>query len=301
MRKQGMLRRAKMKGLHHIWILPLLFAATSCTYTFYPASCEYPVAGAMKKTAVLSDSLVETSGLAYLDSLFISFNDSGGDPALYFFNDSGSVLQKTMVRNAVNADWEDIAYGDGYFYVADVGNNFGTKDTLQIYKIPANMTGSPGFLDVAEVISFSYDEPVERTGRGLYSHDCEALFLYGDSVYLFAKDWVHLETRVYVLPAKAGHYRIRSRMAYPVNTLITGADVDRSRREVVLVGYNKLIPVIIRYGFKEDPAVIACGGTARRYPRLAGTQMEGICYDPSGRIFVSSEKRLYRQALYQAY
>lgn len=292
----------RMNKFHHIYLLPLLFAATSCTYTFYPTSCEYPVAVAMKKTASLSDSLIETSGLAFQDSLFISFNDSGGDPALYFFNDAGSVLQKTMVRNAVNADWEDITYGGGYYYVADVGNNFGTKDTLQIYKIPAAGAGLPGFLDAAGVISFSYDEPVSRTGRGLYSHDCEALFVYGDSLYLFAKDWVHLETRVYVLPADAGHYRIKSKVAYPVNALITGADIDRSSKEVVLVGYNKkLIPVIIRYGFNEDPAVISCGGTARRFLRYAGTQMEGVCYDPAGRIFVTSEKRLYRQALYQAY
>jgi len=291
----------RMKRFHHICLLPLLVAVTSCTYTFYPTNCDYPVAGAMKKTAVLSDSLIETSGLAYQDSLFISFNDSGGDPALYFFNDSGSVLQKTLVRNAVNADWEDIAYGGGYYYVADVGNNFGTKDTLQIYKIRVAEAGLPGFLDAAEVISFSYDEPVSRTGRGLYSHDCEALFVYGDSLYLFAKDWVQLETRVYVLPADAGHYRIKSRIAYPVNTLITGADIDISRKEVVLVGYNKLVPVLIRYGFNEDPALISCGGRARRFLRYAGTQMEGVCYDPFGRIFVTSEKRLYRQALYQAY
>jgi hypothetical protein len=290
-----------MKRFYHIWIVPLLFAATSCTYTFYPTGCGYPVTRSVKKAAVLSDALNETSGLAYQDSLFISFNDSGGDPALFYFNDQGSVLQKTMVRNAVNADWEDIAFADGYYYVADVGNNFGTKDTLNIYKIRADDEGLADFLDVAEVISFSYDEPVGRTGRGLYSHDCEALLAYGDSLYLFAKDWVNLETRVYVMPATAGHYSIRSRITYPVNALITGADIDRKRKEVVLVGYNKLVPVIIRYGFNDDPAVITCGGTARRFIRLTGTQVEGVCYDPSGRIFVTSEKRLYRQALYQAY
>lgn len=284
-----------------VWILPLLLAVSSCTYTFYPSGCEYPVAGAVKKTAVLSDSLVETSGLAARDSLFISFNDSGGDPALYFFNDSGFVIRKTLVRNASNADWEDIAFDGNYYYVADVGNNFGTKDTLQIYKVPAAEAGLPGFLDAAAVISFSYDEPVSRTDRGRYSHDCEALFVYGDSLYLFAKDWVSFETRIYVLPVNPGHYQVRSRISYPVNALITGADINRDTREVVLVGYKKLVPVIIRYGFNSDPALISCGGKARRYPRLAGTQMEGICYDPAGRTFVSSEKRLYKQALYRAY
>jgi hypothetical protein len=289
----------KKISFRHIWIVPLLFTVTSCTYTFYPTGCEYPVAGTLKKMTPLSDSLPETSGLAYQDSLFISFNDSGGDPALYFFGDSGSVLQKTIVRNAVNADWEDITFDGTHYYVADVGNNFGTKDTLHIYKIPALETGLPGFLDAVEVISFSYDEPVSRNGRGLYSHDCEAVFIYGDSLYLFAKDWVNFETRVYVLPVEPGHYHLRSKVSYPVNVLVTGADIDRNSKEIALVGYKWMIPVVIRYRFINDPALITCGGKARRYPRLAGTQMEGIVFDPRGRIFISSEKRLCTQSLYR--
>ena len=287
--------------IKRIWILILLIAATSCTYTFYPTDCKYPVAASLKKVTKLSDSLVETSGLAYQDSLFISFNDSGGDPALYFFDDSGSVLRKTIVRNAANADWEDITFDGTHYYVADVGNNIGTKDTLNIYKIPAAQAGLPGFLEAAGVISFSYDEPVSRNDRGLYSHDCEALFIYNDSLYLFAKDWVKYETRVYVLPIVPGHYNVQSKVSYPVNALITGADIHRNNKEVVLVGYRRMIPVVIRYGFNNDPAVISCGGKARWYLRLAGTQMEGIVYDPVGRIFISSEKRLYKQSLYQAY
>lgn len=279
----------------------LLLTLASCTYTFFPAECGYPTAGSISKIGSLSDSLNETSGLEILKNRFVSFNDSGGDPALYVFSDSSSLIHKTIIRNATNVDWEDITYDGTFFYVADVGNNFGTRDTLMIYKMHADSIESFSHTETAQYISFSYDEQVSRTETGMYSHDCEAIFTYGDSLYLFAKDWVTLSTRIYVLPKSPGHYNISSKITYQVKALITGADIDIANREVVLLGYRNMVPVLIRYGFDKDPAAIECGGIGRRYPRFMGTQMEGVCFDESGRIFITSEKRLYKQALYRVY
>ena len=288
------------KGLHTLLILPLMAFFSSCTYTFYPAECAYPVTGFMKKTAVITDSLVETSGLVTSDSVFISFNDSGGEPALYYFNRDGNLLQKTVIQHATNADWEDIASDGSYFYIADVGNNFGSRDTLTIYKVPFSKLGEQDILSMAGRISFEYDEPVDKNDRGLYSHDCEAMFVFDDSLNLFAKNWVSHGTRVYVLPAQPGHYKLKARMTYPVEALITGADIDPERSEVVLVGYRRFMPVLIRYSYLDDPAFIECGGKGRIYPRWLGTQTEGVCFGPGDRIYVTSEKRLYKQALYLA-
>lgn len=280
---------------------PLGMIVASCTYTFYPTSCEYPTPGALKRTTFLSGEVNETSGLVATDGTFITFNDSGGEAALYELDKKGSVVKKSIIANTMNADWEDIAFDGSNYYIADVGNNFGNRDTLVIYKIPLVSVGTSTTGYASDSITFSYDEQISRSETGWYSHDCEAIFVYRDSIYLFAKDWVTQNTRVYVLSTEAGHYKIKSRISYQVDALITGADLDAKRHEVVLVGYRNYIPVLIRYGFNEDPAIIECGGKARKYPRYIGTQTEGVCYDKDGFIYVSSEKSLHKQSLYRAY
>lgn len=281
--------------------LPVLLLTSSCTYTFYPAASDHVHPGAIVKVSNISGVLNETSGLEMIDDRFVTFNDSGGEPALYVFGRNDTEPSCVVLEGAENADWEDIAFDGLTFYVADIGNNFGRRDTLVIYMVGAEAIDNGAPATVNGRITFSFDEPVSRTLTGMYSHDCEAMFFFEDSLYLFSKDWVTRNTRVYVLPAEVGHYHLRARTSYPVDALITGADIDTLKREVVLVGYKQKAPLLIKYGFGDDPAIIESGGRVRRYPRLKGTQMEGVCYDDSGNIFITSEKRLYKQALYRAY
>lgn len=62
-----------------------------------------------------------------------------------------------------------------------------------------------------------------------------------------------------------------------------------------------LLPLLIRYSFDDDPAVIIHWGKARRFHGFAGTQMEVVCYDRSGNIIISSEKTVIGPALYRAF
>lgn len=349
-----------------------LLTVTSCTYTFYPSGCDYPVTNRMVKETVMSDSMDETSGLALHDSVFFTINDSGGEAALYSFTTDVPLLATLPVPGAENADWEDLAFDGKNFYIADVGNNFGRRDTLVIYKVPVGNAGNaihrsnsgiqhgsadpgihsafadagiqhgsagpgihPTFADSGiqhgsadgpsvpvqpgndlpehsseslqqgspelQRITFSYDEPTFRNRGGWYSHDCEAIFWYNDSLYLFSKDWVNFTTRVYILPDEPGHYTIRSSHTYQVNALVTAADIHPPSKEVLLVGYRRFMPVVIRYSYDTDPGMISCGGKARTFPRFTGTQVEGACFDAEGNIYISSEKTAFKQALYRAY
>jgi len=283
------------------FLLPLAGLISSCTYTFYPASCEYPTARYLKKVSTIPDSVYETSGIAAKNGKFISFNDSGGEAALYFFSGNSDEIQKSRILNSTNVDWESMAYDGDNFYIADVGNNFGRRDTLTIYKIPSGPLPGETQSELAERITFSYLEEASHTASGWYSNDCEAIFWYNDSLYLFSKDWVNLNTRVYVLPDQPGHYDLAPRVSYEVDALITGADVFIPGNEVVLVGYRKYVPILIRYSFESDPSMITGGGKARKYPARIGAQTEGVCFDDAGRIFVTSEKTFRKQALYRAY
>ncbi len=277
----------------------ILFA--SCTYRFYPCGCDYPVAGSLVKQTRLDSSVRETSGLLYMDGFIWSFNDSGGDPALYCIDaGNGSIIRKTIIRNATNVDWEDIAEDATHVYVADVGNNYGTRDTLIIYRIPkkAMLSGDPGIIHDG-IISLTFHGQTGQTRSGLSSKDCEALLVYGDSLYLFSKDWVNETTAVYVIPKEPGHYNADPQTFYKADLLVTGADLFQAGKQVSLVGYHDYMPVVISYRYDESPAMISCGGKARIYPMRMGRQVEGICYDPRGRLFISAEKSLQNQTLFR--
>lgn len=287
------------KHVYNICILASVLS--SCTYTFYSTTCDYPVPGIMHKLTTISDTLYETSGMQRSGNEFISFNDSGGEPKLYLFGKNGNIVGILPDRGALNIDWETMAEDDEYYYIGDVGNNRGIRDTLIIYRVPKSKSGLESWDISQNIINFVYNEEVSRDGRGRYSHDCEAALAYRDSIYLFAKDWVKQETRVYALPSKPGHYSLKARSDYQVNALITGADILRQSKEVVLVGYRNFIPILIRYKFADSPASIACGGKARKYPWYFGTQTEAVTFGEQGEIFITAEKSRHKQALYRAY
>jgi hypothetical protein len=236
-----------------------------------------------------------------MEDQFWTFNDSGGEASLYQVDPSrGSIIRKTVVRNAYNVDWEDIAMDATYIYVADVGNNLQTRDTLVIYRIPKNSlrTGEDE-IDHTGLITLSFEEDIRLNQKGLSSHDCEALLAHGDSLYLFSKNWVEQSTSVFVFPAIPGHYQLRHSSRYEAGMLVTGADHHPESREVVLVGYRNYMPVVIRYGFLDNPGSIFCGGRARYYPLHLGRQVEGICFDEAGHVYISAEQSIQKPALFR--
>lgn len=276
-----------------------LFSA--CTYRFYPSECQKPVAGKLVKHTRLDTILSENSGLLWMEGHLWTFNDGGGEPALFKVDtENGSVIRKTIISNAVNVDWEDIAMDASYVYVADVGNNFHARDTVVIYRVPRNslLKGDPE-IDHEGLITLSFEETVSLSKQGYSSLDCEALLVHRDSLYLFTKDWVAQTTSVYVFPARPGHHHLQHRYRYEARFLVTGADFDPERKEVALVGYRNYMPVVVRYDYLTDPGSISCGGRARYYPLRAGRQVEGVCFDEAGNLYISAEQSLQKPMLFR--
>jgi hypothetical protein len=288
-----------MRIRYALLLIALLFS--SCTYRFFPAECDVPMPGRLVQQTRLDSTVEETSGLIYLDGSIWTFNDSGGEPALYRIDpNNGSVIRKTIISKALNVDWEDIAMDEHYIYVADVGNNYAGRDTVVIFRIDSGeLLSGATEMDHAGIITLSYEEELARSNKGRSSLDCEALFAYRDSLYLFSKNWVDASTSVFVIPALPGHYNLKHSIRYEAKMLVTGADINSHTKEVSLVGYRSYMPVVITYTYDEDPALVDCGGKARIYPLRAGRQVEGICYDNKGSLFISAERSLQKQALFK--
>jgi len=100
-------------------------------------SCLYPTT---YRTPLLKFSLIsllnESSGLCYTDGKLWSHDDSGNSAEIYSIDTSdGHLLQRIIVDNYPNTDWEEITADSLCLYVGDFGNNNGTRTDLKVLKI----------------------------------------------------------------------------------------------------------------------------------------------------------------------
>lgn len=196
------------------------------------------------ESAVILESIVlpkvinETSGLEILNEVFITHNDSGGEPSLYFFNLNGEIINSVkLVEESFwqiyNIDWEDVAADEDYIFIADTGNNFGNRDNLNIIKVKTNDFSIDDKIDVA------YKDQETFIPRPKHKYDAEALFLIEDKIAMLSKDRSNLFTDLYLIDKESSSRQVlESKVTYDVNSLITGGDYNEELRLLALVSYN---------------------------------------------------------------
>ena len=182
------------------------------------------------KDISLSKKIDETSGLEIIDNQFITHNDSGGDPKLYYLDKKGKIVFERILDGAKNTDWEDITKDGEYIYVANMGNNFDNRKNLSIFKVPIDRSKNQ-----AEVIEFHYPEQVKFTT--LYNssqYDAEALITIDDSLIIHTKNKLKKITEIYALPKKAGKYEAKKIGSLNTQSIITGGDYDSKNKLLAL-------------------------------------------------------------------
>ena len=196
------------------------------------------------ESAVVLESIVlpkvinETSGLEILNEVFITHNDSGGEPSLYFFNLNGEIINSVKLDEEsfwqiYNIDWEDVAADEDYIFIADTGNNFGNRDNLNIIKVKTNDFSVDDKIDVA------YKDQETFIPRPKHKYDAEALFLIEDKIAMLSKDRSNLFTDLYLIDKESSSRQVlESKVTYDVNSLITGGDFNEELRLLALVSYN---------------------------------------------------------------
>ena len=176
----------------------------------------------------------ETSGLEYYGDNFLTHNDSGGKTILYEFNKDGKIVSEYTINDCgVNNDWEDITADNENIYVANSGNNYGTRQNLAVLILDKESD-----FECTGQIQFKYKNQVNFENRNRHPYDSEGIISVGDELILFSKDRENLMTELYSLPKIPGSYEIEPIHSYPVNSLITGADYNDELKLVALVGYD---------------------------------------------------------------
>ena len=193
---------------------------------------------AILETIVLPKIINETSGLEILNNQFITHNDSGGEPSLYFFSQNGEIINSITLEEEsfweiYNNDWEDITADEDYIYIADTGNNFGNRDNLNIIKVKTTDFSIDSKIDI------SYEDQQTFLPRPKHKYDAEALFLIEDKIAVLSKDRSNLFTDLYLIDKESNSKQaLESKITYNVNSLITGGDYNKDMSLLALVSYN---------------------------------------------------------------
>ncbi len=207
-------------------------------------SCSTEQEKEIYESAVVLESIVlpkvinETSGLEILNEVFLTHNDSGGEPSLYFFNLNGEIINSVKLDEEsswqiYNIDWEDVAADEDYIFIADTGNNFGNRDNLNIIKVKTNDFSVDDKIDVA------YKDQKTFIPRPKHKYDAEALFLIEDKIAILSKDRSNLFTDLYLIDKESSSRQVlESKVTYDVNSLITGGDYNEELRLLALVSYS---------------------------------------------------------------
>lgn len=259
-------------------------------------SCQYPLTStALPPKTRLADEVAESSGLLYTGGQLWTFNDSGNAPVLFRVDSTdGHVVQQVRISNFGNVDWEDIAASAQYLYIGDFGNNNGDRRDLRVLRVARSALGPAASAAPAEAIEFSYPDQADFTPRpNRHNFDCEAFFFANDSLHIFTKNWVDLQTRYYTVPATPGTYVAHLKGTFRVNGLITAADVNATGTVAALLGYNASDAstfVWLLSGFTGTRFLQANKRRIELPSALEIGQAEGLSFVSRGRVFVSNER-----------
>ncbi|MGQ8335671.1 hypothetical protein ACUNWD_03915 [Sunxiuqinia sp. A32] len=242
----------------------------------------------------LDAELFDCSGLMWFQNRMWIINDSGGENQLYGIGSNGEIEVAVTIDDARNTDWESIAQDEDYIYFGDFGNKNGNRTELKVYRVSKedlNLAENETSVD-SDVIKFFYaDQEDYSLNQNNTEYDCGAMIAYGNNLYLFSKDWVHGQTKVYELSNDPGEYELYPVDSFQVNGLVTGADIrgnylallgyqSNKRPFVYLFQFSPSIPFSDKYLYFDMPA-------------LVNTQLEGISFIDGNQLVISTEATNY--------
>ncbi|MDQ3099817.1 MAG: T9SS type A sorting domain-containing protein [Bacteroidota bacterium] len=241
----------------------------------------------------LATEVIETSGLMLYNDLLWTHNDAGNAAQIHQIDgNDGTVLRTVSITNAENVDWEDITTDGTYIYIGDVGNNSGDRTDLKILRFPAILLDDPGVTEVeVEVINLSYEDQTSfEPANNATNWDCEALIAKDDSLFLFTKNWVDQQCRIYAVPAEPGTHSAVFRGSHDVQGMITGASLDPNSGRVILIGYTNglFVPFICTLSGWMNNAFFS-GEVVREALTLSFVQTEGVEWNGAGEVLLSNE------------
>jgi hypothetical protein len=273
-----------------------ILTACSCFALLAMASAAEPVEIApdvLQVGTITGEEISESSGLVAskrFRNTFWTHNDRGNDPKLFAISREGESLAEFPITGANINDWEDIDVdGGGNLYIADIGNNDGNRDEVQVYKVREPNPKRPAtevFVRRTWKLKFP-DEPF----------DSEAFFVSGGFGYLISKESNGASLYRFRLGSRAGQTLTLEKVGeFDVSAPVTGADLSRNGRRLAVITPEGA------YVFSARRNVLRAVTTTASFTPFENSGMEGCVFAGDG-LLVSSESRelyLFNELPFQA-
>lgn len=241
----------------------------------------------------LPAALEETSGIAASrdhGGIFWTHNDSGGEPAVFAVDSTGTIQARVRLEAAHNRDWEDIALGPcepgserHCLFIAETGDNSERHPNVAVYRIAEPDPATDTVSEPARIFRFTYpDGP----------RDAESLFVSDAGIHVINKgrsgaiDLFRLPPPYQ--PTETVELQRVQRLAPPPTShsaQVTAAAIDPAGRHVVVRSYAGL-----RF-FELHADTLRPHGRAADVVAPRQQQGEGVDFARGDRLILTSESR----------
>lgn len=233
----------------------------------------------------LPAALYESSGVEISDPNSIwTHNDSGDSARIYNIDTLGNILGTILfdVDEAFDCE-ESTRDAAGNYYLGDFGNNANDRTNLRIYKIPDPDTLSLNTV-TPQFITFRFeDQLLFPPDSANMNFDCEAMFHFQDSLYLFSKNrGTSMFCKMYRLPDDPGDYVAELVDSFNTGTWVTSADISPSGERMVLLSESRL------WLFSDITGTDFFGGNAQMF-NMYFSQKEAVVFVDDSTLYLTDE------------
>jgi hypothetical protein len=234
--------------------------------------------------------LEEISGLAFSknhpDRIYVH-TDSGGEVAVFVLDSEGNEIGKIRLEGVENRDWEDIAVGPGpggksYVYVAEIGDNLGVHQSVQIFRFPEPGKLSGEISLKPEILTFTYPDGAK---------DAESFFVDPVSGDLFVVSKRDSKNTLFRLKeSDFGKEKVVAEELLKLPfTSATAADISQDGSKILIKNYFK---VYYWERKKGESVAEALSHAPKELPYVPEPQGEAVGFQPDGKSYYTiSEKR----------
>jgi hypothetical protein len=263
----------------------------------------------LEPSAKLDKRLVpECSGFAasrQYPGLFWTLSDSGNPATLVAIRTDGSVVKPqragadyvgVKITGVKNTDWEAVTSDEkGRILIADMGNNDSSRKNLRllVFPEPNPMRDTSA---IPQIIPVRYRDQTDFTKQGHRHYDCESIFTWRGSIYVFTKRWSDTWTVLYRLQINSGG---KEGVFVPVASfnargLVTDAAISPDGCRLVVLTYHNLwlFKLPAKNSDNNSTSSNPISGTAYYYPiqfPMDKWQAEAISFIDNQRVLIGSE------------